>query len=167
MASDSLIFPAGTEQTHLITLPVSGSWCGLTRARISTHTANAVLHQWEYISNIDTGPKIAFRRVGPGPGSQNWYNFTLYKEQELGWWSRGSESLLKITFTSTYPISLNWESTRYLPRGPGYATPVAQWNKQADAKPWVTNLTPNNSTELPLGDQINNPMGVSYWKPML
>lgn len=162
MASgDTIILPSGTEQTQLIPMPISGGWLGLVRVRI-TSSADATIHQWLFIYPWKPDSKVRYRRVGTSTAN-NFYNSPLKANQELGWWMMNNESLFKITYTSTKPISVIWESTQDMGAVAYPNIPATQWNKQADAKPWVTNLTPGNSTESP----VYRPWldGVSYWVP--
>jgi hypothetical protein len=164
MPFQTLELPAGTEVTRTVPIARNGDWSGLTRVRI-TSSADATIHSWEFINVSENDSKIRYRRVATNKGANNWYNMVLKKDQELGWWAARLESLCKLTYTATAPISFIYET-----QVGGFIAqlgtlPIVQWNKQADAKPWVTNLSLNNPTERHLLDGTRDAMGVIYWKP--
>jgi hypothetical protein len=164
MPFQTLELPAGTELTKIVPIARNGDWSGLTRVRITTSGANATIHSWEFINDSENSSQIKFRRVGI-KGQNNWYNRVLPKDEELGWWAAGLESLVKLVYTSTNPISFIYETQVGGYIFPQQVVPILQWNKQADAKPWVTNLSPNNPTEHHISDGTRDALGVTYWKP--
>lgn len=163
MTARTLQLPAGTEHTELVAVPMNGTWHGLTRVRIASHTANFTLHEWIWIDVSQNDTKIRYRRIGPP--ATNRYNAVIKPGQEYGSWAAKSESLLKLTYTSTYPISVIYETLKGGFIAQLTTLPVSQWNKAADAKPWVTNLTLNNPTEKLVPDGTRNAMGLYYWLP--
>lgn len=166
MPFQTLELPAGTEVTRIVPIARNGDWEGLTRVRITTFGVDATIHSWEFINDSMNDSKVRFRRVGL-KGVNNWYNKTLKKDDELGWWAAGLESLCKLVYTSTNPISFIHETLKGGYIYPQQAVPATQWNKQADAKPWETNLTANNPTEHHIidGTPSRDALGVTYWKP--
>lgn len=164
MPFQTLQLPAGTEVTQMIPIARNGDWSGLTRVRITTTGANATIHSWEFINDSMNDNKIRYRRVG-FKAANNWYNLSLKKDDELGWWAAGLESLVKLSYTSTNPISFIYETQLGGYIFPQQPIPATQWNKQADAKPWVTNLAANNPTERHIPDGTRDVLGVTYWKP--
>lgn len=164
MPFQTLELPAGTELTKLVPIARNGDWSGLTRVRITTSGANATVHSWEFINDSENDSKIRFRRIGL-LGENNWYNRILPKDEELGWWAAGLESLVKLVYTSANPISFIYETQVGGYIFPQQPVPATQWNKQADAKPWVTNLAADNPTEYHIYDGSRDALGVTYWKP--
>lgn len=163
MPYQTLELPAGTEVVRTVPIARNGDWSGLTRVRITTSVADATIHSWEFINDSQNDTKVRFRRVSTAVGS-NRYNGTLRKDEELGWWAAGLESLCKLVYTSTNPIFFIYETLLGGYIFPQQAVPATQWNKQADAKPWVTNLT-TNATEHHIIDGTRDALGVTYWKP--
>jgi hypothetical protein len=170
MAAGSLNLPAGTEVTKLIAFPLSGSWCGLTRVRIATHTSAATLHEWIFIWANAPSNRTYYRRTATS-SSNNWYNSTLAPDTDHLRWLSQNESLMKITYTASQEISVVFETTRSILPAPGaQAQNLSQWNKHSatgdmwDSGNGQNNLTPNNPTEIRVGD-INQLNGVGYWRP--
>jgi len=163
MTARTIQLPAGTEHTEIIAIPMNGTWHGLTRVRVSSHTANFTMHEFIFIDVSQNDTKVRYRRVGPP--ANNRYNNVVKPGQEIGWWAAKSESLLKLTYTSTYPISVIYETLNGGFIAQLVPLPVLQWNKSADAKPWVTNLTLNNPSEKLIPDGTRNAMGLYYWLP--
>jgi len=170
MAAQSLQLPAGSARTELVALPLSGGWCGLTRVRISTHTTSATLHEWLLIWPNAPGNKTWYRRTGLP--ANNWYNMSLAPDTEQLRWLAQNESLMKLTYTSTNPISVVFETTRSVLPAPRDTAGLSQWNKTSTspvANLWTpaatgNNLALNNSTERRAGN-VNENNGVAYWKP--
>jgi len=155
----------GTEKVVSIPIARNGDWSGLTRCRITTSGADATIHSWEFINVSENDSKAWFRRVAINKGANNWYNQVLKKDQEMGWWAARLESIVKLVYTSTNPISFIYETLSGGAISQLVSLPVLQWNKQADAKPWVTNLALNNPSEKHIPDGTRDAMGVLYWKP--
>lgn len=164
MTARTIQLPAGTERTEVLLLPMNGTWHGLTRVRVGSHTANFTIHEWVFIDCSQNDNKIRFRRCQI-KGQNNWYNKVVKPNQEAGWWAAKAESALKLSYTSTYPLSVIYETLKGGFIANLTTLPVAQWNKAADAKPWLTNLTPNNPTEKHIPDGTRDAMGVYYWLP--
>lgn len=164
MAANIIQLPAGTEHAEIVPVPINLTWCGTVRARLTTHTAAATIHSWEFINVSENDAKIRYRRVGL-KGAHNFYNIPLAPETDVGWWLAGAESLVKFVYTSTYPLTFMFETTFNQPTLGQLAVPTTQWNKQADAKPWVTNVTAGNPTENHINDGTRDVLGVLYWKP--
>jgi hypothetical protein len=166
MPFQTLVLPAGVEQSTIITIPRNGDWSGLTRIRATTYGVNAVIHSLEFIDCSQNDNRTRYRRVGY-KRANNWYNFALVKDQEFYWWARGKESLVKMTYTATNPIWFIYETAKYGWIDPADPLPAFSWNKYADAKPWVTNLAANNPTEYRIIDPFpaRDNLGVTYWRP--
>lgn len=164
MPFQTLQLPSGTEQVVSIPIARNGDWSGLTRVRIVSQ-ANVTIHSWEFIDVSQDDGKIHFRRVAINKGQNNYYNQVMPKDQEFGWWASELESIVKLVYTATSPVGFIYEtlSGGFIAQLP--SVPATQWNKQADAKPWVTNLTQNNPTEAHIYDGARDAMGVLYWKP--
>lgn len=167
MAGQTLILPSSTTaRTELLALPRSGGWLGQVAVRVTTHTADATINSWEFINQARNDSKVVYRRTAyPAGSTNNWYNFTLKKEQETCFWMMDFESLFKLTYTSSYPIAVGFETTRSIRAVGAPEPPATAWNKQADASPWVTNTAANNPTELLIPDGSRNALGVVYWRP--
>jgi|SRR5215217_813277 len=162
MAAGMLLLAAGTAKTEIVNLPVSGNWCGLTRAGITTQVANATIHEWVFIQPNAPGGKTWYRRTNVS-SANNWYNGTLVPHVEQSRWLFQSECLMRITYTSTNPIAVVFETTRGILSSITDQVGLAQWNI-ASATPWTgggNNLTGPNATERNVGS-LN---GVIYWKP--
>lgn len=170
MAAYSFNFPAGTGVTQFRALPLSGSWCGLTRVRLATHTSAATLHEWLFIWSNAPSNRNYYRRTSTSTAN-NWYNGTLVPDKEELRWLGQNESLMRLTYTSSQEISVVVETTRSITPAPlSQAQPLAQWNKHSatgnmwDSGNGQNNLAANNPTEIRIGnvDQLN---GVGYWRP--
>lgn len=161
MAAGIIQLPSGTEVKQTVNLPVSGGWCGIVCTRI-TCMVDATIHEWLYYNPRESDTKLRIRRVGTSQAT-NFYNSPLKAGQELGWWMVNNESSIRLTYTSTKPISLSFETTKAQGVFTWTSVTTAQWNKQADVKPWETNLTYGNVTER----GVLRPWldGVMYWVP--
>jgi hypothetical protein len=166
MPTKTIILPPGTEVTRNITVPICGDWHKLVRTRVTTSGADATIHQWVHIALTNSlgnaDGKIRYRRVGI-KGANNWYNLTLFSDEERGWWLSRRERIVKLTYTSTNPLTFIYETVNAVSSDVVPALPAAEWNKKADAKPWETNLASNNSTERLVPDGTRNVLGVYYW----
>jgi len=165
MSGQSLELPAGTSVTKQITLPTCGAWMGLVRVRISTWGADATLHEWLFIWPNGPDNKTRYRRTSTA-STNNWYNNSLKKDQEQLRWLAQNESIMRLTYTSTNPISLAWETTRSIFPFAYPQIPASAWNISSST-PWTgagNNLASGNTTEVgPVGfpGQLN---GKTYWK---
>lgn len=162
MAARSIMLDAGTSRTELITLPTSGSWLGLVRIGIATHSADATIHEWLLVWPNMPGNKTGYRRTALS-GANNYYNSTLKKDKKELRWLAQNESLTKITYTSSNPITFSYETTRQILPAPYPDLPTTVWNI-SNSTPWTgANTTPGNTTENAAGisGQLN---GVAYWK---
>ena len=170
MSGQSLELPAGTQVTKQITLPTCGAWMGLVRVRISTFGADATLHEWLFIWPNGPSNKTRFRRTNI-TSANNWYNGTLVKDQEQLRWMAQNESLMRLTYTATNPISLTWETTRSIAPFAYPAIPVSEWNKKTTspvANLWTTgatgnNLSSSNGTETGPTGFPSQLSGKTYW----
>lgn len=170
MSGQSIELPAGTVVTKQITLPTCGSWLGLIRTRLSTWGADATIHEWLFIWPNGPNNKTRYRRTAIS-SANNWYNSVLKKDQEALRWLAQNESIMRITYTATNPISLSWESCRGITPFPYPPIPTLEWNKKTTsptANLWTVaatgnNLSSTNTTEKgPVGfpGQLN---GKTYW----
>lgn len=171
MAAFSIELPAGGSSavTKQITLPTSGGWCGLTRVRISTFGQDATLHEWLFIYP-NAGNITRFRRTNIS-SANNWYNGILKRDTEQLRWLGQNESIMRLTYTSTNPISLVCETTRSIKPFPPPALPMQEWNKKNTSPvsnlwtPAATgnNLAANNPTERAVAGSPGQMNGVIYW----
>lgn len=164
MAARAIILPAGTSRTELINLPMCGSWLGLVRVGISTHTTNATIHEWLFIWPNMPGNKTGYRRTALG-SANNYYNSTLIKDTNQLRWMAQNESMMRITYTASNPISVIYETNRSIRPAPYPELTVNKWNITSST-PWTgpgNNLTGGNPTEKAAGvsGQLN---GLVYWK---
>lgn len=163
MSFGTEILPAGTTQKQLISIPRS-DWSGLTRIRMAT-SVDATVHSWEFINDAENDGKTRFRRVGYTSTGNNLYNIPLKKNEELGWWAGRLESMVKIVYTATNPVTFIFETIKGIEPSQLATVPVTQWNKQAAATPWTSNTTPNNPTEYHIFDGVRDALGLTYWVP--
>lgn len=166
MTGKSFILPTGTSRTDIVNLPIAGGWLGATRVGMACKTP-VTIHELVFIWPNAPGGKTWFRRVNmDDTGGTNWYNGQLQKENVKYNWLFHNESLMRITYTATVPISFSLETSRGI--GPlRYDTlSLAQWNISSST-PWTgagNNLTPGNPTERTLDADLD---GRIYWKPTL
>lgn len=101
--------PAGTEVTHLINLPLCGSWPGSVSYSIACYT-NATIF-YNLIAVSQTGPTNWYRRVG-GTQAGSWQDWTLTAKKRIWFPMFNGENMAIIKYTSTDPISLCVETSR-------------------------------------------------------
>lgn len=109
MTAYTIQLPAGTDVTHLVNLPLCGSWLGLVSISLIT-SVNATVH--EALLIWDTGlAQRWYRRFG-GTQAGNWEEWTLAAQRRPSWWLLQNESLFQINYTASAPISLCVETNR-------------------------------------------------------
>ncbi len=162
MAAGTLLLPAGTSKTEPINLPMSGNWCGLTRVGITTQVSNATILEWVFIQPNVPGGKTWYRRTNIS-SANNWYNGTLIPHVEQSRWLFQGECIMRLSYTSTQPIAVVFETTRSILSSTTDQSTLAQWNISSST-PWAgvgNNLTGPNATERLVTGALN---GVTYWK---
>lgn len=164
MAARTTMLGPGTTRTELLNLPLVGSWLGLVRVGLSTTLANATIHEWLFIWPNMPGNKTAYRR--PGLNANNYYNATLLADQQMSRWMAENESLMKITYTSSNPIGVIYETNRKTLPASFPLLPDSPWNVTSTT-PWTgtgANTAAGNPTEriAAISGDVN---GVVYWKP--
>lgn len=134
MASTFTIqLPAGTNVTKLINFPTAGSWLGAVVVSWCTHTSDMTVHEAVFISeSVPGNPNVnGYRHVnydGEGPTFDDW---VLPAEWRVWKVMFESENMFKLTYTSTYEVSVSIETTQTAWQTNPYptysATPPTLW----------------------------------------
>lgn len=132
MATTTINLPAGTSVTKQINLPTCGSWMGLVKVSLSTHTTNATIAQMLLIYPNNADNKIRYRRTGGTLGG-NYQNWTLSADRRLERWLFANETLMDITYTSTNEISVCIETTRSINPFTYPSIPVSAYPTESQA----------------------------------
>jgi hypothetical protein len=106
--------PPGTNETKLINFPTAGSWLGAVVVSWATHTDDMTVHEAIFISEAVPGnPNVkGYRHVnydGVGPTFDEW---TLPAEWRIWKVMFASETMFKLTYTSTQEVSVTVETTQ-------------------------------------------------------
>lgn len=132
MATTTITLPAGTSVTKQINLPTCGSWAGLVKVALSTHTTNATIAQMLFVYPNHADGKIRYRRTGGTLGG-NYQSWTLLADRRVERWLFMNETMMDITYTSTNEISVCIETTRSINPFAYPSIPVGAYPTEAQA----------------------------------
>lgn len=109
--------PPGTNQTRLVNVPHAGSWLGGVVCSIATHSTDAQIHEFIFISSdVPGNPNVkSYRHVGnvaQGAATRGYDEWVLDADSRIWFVLFKGENMAKIRYTSTQEISLNVETTK-------------------------------------------------------